>query len=830
MGYVARLVHGSKELSLNDSTYSLWTDFIPPAPARAVQMSAGTFRNKSGGKRMGSKALDRTWYFGVRILGASNADINNAAYRLQSFLDLVEDESNTLYFEYSPNNDVTYRPLYGQGFYRYPLKDGTVSIWDMYSVSDLSTKAMVCPVTLIVGPYAEGLEQRLGTASGYVVEDTVGAIDGRSRAVIVDKGITNLFTNPILGHSTYSNDYTVSNAALQMSKNTDKAFVAYGVNSVKLVNTDSVSRFFSTSINEASTASRTLSCYARLPDGSAISATQCALYHGAAKTTVYTAVPNGNGWYRLTSTFARTTGAIETGLQVEAGYTVYADGFQFEGVSNAHQLSCGDFLGNAWTGTAHDSTSTSTAGMLRFPFSTMIDLGEFTIEVALEMSHASTFGSRMYIYTASTATTFRAMFFDTDDKFYFGDGTTQISTAAQTFAAGDKFVFHFVASKAGGLKLYVNGVDSGSAGGYVPIATPGDYLYIGSDNATYWGDMKFKLFKTYRRAMTQAEVTARYNNLSPLITDNQYIEPIPYLWNKDGDGIVDNCDDSTRDNWAIANGIPGNTAAQTEIQLTSSVSLGTGNAMGLYLSNFTMDRYIPMSTFYGELQGSVDANSSNGEFERQSVTAATVSYTMAITTTPDLLEALSGKEFYAFCRVADAGATLKLKTYMRFGNDTPYDSDWETATSDSDFTIRRTKSVSIPDYRTMLMKYGYTMTFAANSGIYIAAGRSTSGAANVDIDFYQIFPRPITGMLHNSAVGTAGAQYSSKDHRWRAISSANLMTTELVQTQGDRLELEPNKVNALLSLIGWEEGAAAVTIAATLTYNSIVIIPRWELL
>jgi len=167
---------------------------------------------------------------------------------------------------------------------------------------------------------------------------------------------------------------------------------------------------------------------------------------------------------------------------------------------------------------------------------------------------------------------------------------------------------------------------------------------------------------------------------------------------------------------------------------------------------------------------------------------------------------------------------------MKFGNDTPFDSDWLSALSDSDFTIRHTRSISIPDYRTLLMKYGYTMTFSANSGIYIAAGRTTSGAANVDIDFYQIFPRPCVRMVHNSAVATTGARYTSKDHRWRAISSANLMTTELVETRGDRVELEPGKVNTLISLIGDETSAAAATIAATLTYNFIYVIPRWELL
>src|SRR5512139_876580 len=208
MGQIARLIYGSDTLDLDDNTYTLMPDFRPPAPARAVNLASGTFRNKRGGRRAGSQPKDRRWGFSVRCLGASAAETHGAIHRLQWFLDRCADTADTLYLEYSPSDAVSYNPLWGQQIYRYEIKDASVDPWDAYGVFTTHDEGIVAYVSLLIGPHANGLKQRVASALGGVIEDTLGMVDGSSRGLNVPEGTTNKYTNPILGNATFGNTWT----------------------------------------------------------------------------------------------------------------------------------------------------------------------------------------------------------------------------------------------------------------------------------------------------------------------------------------------------------------------------------------------------------------------------------------------------------------------------------------------------------------------------------------------------------------------------------------------------------------------------------------------
>src|SRR3990167_22495 len=156
MGYIARLIYGSRELDLNDATYSLGPDFAPPGPVEAINIASGTFRNTSGGEVTGTTPQDRELDFSVRILGASSAETHSAGRQLIAFLNLCKDKSEKLYLEYDPSDAVPYRPLWGQSVYRYHIKAVVqASLWDAYFAgSTARSEILVLPLVLLIGPHA----------------------------------------------------------------------------------------------------------------------------------------------------------------------------------------------------------------------------------------------------------------------------------------------------------------------------------------------------------------------------------------------------------------------------------------------------------------------------------------------------------------------------------------------------------------------------------------------------------------------------------------------------------------------------------------------------
>jgi hypothetical protein len=410
MAYLAKLEWGSRKLDLNDGTFSLGNDFVPPSTDYNLNIAEGTSANiNAGGEVVGMRALDRDWSFPVRILGASDVETHMAARQLRAFLALAHDNRNTLYFCYKPNDDYDFEPLWGQhgSYIRYEVKHADAPIGQQYSqgssASPIYTRALIVNVNMLISPYALGKKQRLGSATGFVLEDTIGTVDGFSRGVIVGGAQDNLVSNPIFGHGTWNNNWSVSNAALKATENTDERFVLFGTSSTKLVNTDAgTDRSWRVSVTTAGAASICQGmCYVKKEDESAITTADCQLtYGGSNQTTTFT--NRGDGWYEATAdiTGVDPAAAANFGILVKSTMAVYADGFQFiESLTYPVPFRHGDMLGVTWSSTAHDSNSDATGGRIRVAMANIFDNMEGTIRVVAKMNNINTdYATDKYIF------------------------------------------------------------------------------------------------------------------------------------------------------------------------------------------------------------------------------------------------------------------------------------------------------------------------------------------------------------------------------------------------------------------------------------------------
>lgn len=820
--YKAKLEWGKYSLNLNDGRYAIGTDFTPPATAVTAYFASGTSANKyGGGSKAGEKAQNIAWQFTVECSGVSEAEVRRAVTDLTNFLTHAGDTTTPLYFAWQGNSNISVEPTWGQegaGIRFEIVHSDTPAIGQRYGLAN--TRKVSIPVTfsVTIKPFGFGKRQKLATASGGILEDTIGTTDGRSRGLQVPEATTNKMTNPVFGHGTWNNGWT-EGAGATASQNTDKDFVLWGKSSAKVTADGAASRTFVQSINVGNTNTHVLSAYVKLPDGGAITSANLQLLP-IGITETYTSL--GDGWYKVSGSFAGTAGALNHGIILPgvAGWTVYLAGIQLEEKAYDTPLCYGDMLGCAWTGTAHASTSTRTLGLVKV--SGQHDISEGTFIIAWQASIAST------SYTANGT----LLHDDNTDmlfqwewstlKWGFTDGVNTVNSAADSFSSGDVFIFHVVYGPSG-LNIYKNGVSvaSGSTyspGGAVPLAH--NNLVIGSTAAgTGRSRGTIRGLSVYPHELTAAEVLADYNNISPILEDGQGLAPIPWLWTKDGDNVVDNANDSNRDNFIIANGIAGDMQAISVFDITQSHAAGTtGDAI---YSLLKLDTFQKPDNFYGEFNGTVDANSSGGEYEQISIgTSPTFEY-ITITNYLDILRQLAGVGVRVICRLYDAGSNLRLATYILQGSGA-YTTTTISPTTTTQFRTFITPAGAIAALSPQIMAWGEA-DGGGNLGIGLSLSRST-GTANIRLDYIQIAFEPI--FIVKERTGN-NSSYIINGDEVVMYSGATIDTSSGEGSIGGKLELSPNKYNILFNVIGDAENNHLITY--TLTYNSVHITPRWRI-
>jgi len=833
MAYVAKLTRGNRTLDLSSGRYSLADDFVPPTTTERIQTSGGTATNRFGGaNRVGMVAVNSSLSFGINIAGSSAAEIEQAINDVDKFLRQAGDESDPLYFEWRPDNNVPAEPIWGQfgAYLRSEVIWGAIyKPQDYGSAGQRTTLLTGVPVEMEIKPYARGLSQRVGSAKGFVWENNIFSEDGLNAGLHIGEAITNQHTNPIFGHATFDNGWTPL-ANLTVSKNTDKRFRLFGKASAKLTSRSTTLSAFtqSVTIGGGGYSASSVSYYVKLPDGGPVSSTQIdIIYDSVFQTTIYTEV--SNGWWRISAIVAGTGAATNAGIRVKNGHTVYLDGAQATNQDAIRPLIHGYLLGCVWDGTAHASTSTATVAYLRFPAEQQIDVGGGTMLIVWKADNANTLYTVSANYLLRNITSNMALYFDgVNDRFTFTDGVNSANGVTRSFSIGDTFIIHCTWKKTNGIHLYINGIEDGSGNSTYTPPTLGAVNYLGSTAAPllHIGGT-FKGLSFYSHEMTAAQVLADYNNAQPLIADNQMLEPIPYRWTKDGDDIVDNAiQGTTYHNYAVFGGIPGNVPAETE----HLIDVGTmGSETKLILAQAELDEWADPEGNYFRNAGGTATTSADVSSDVRTESVNTTNVFVTALTDINYFDPLAGRSLALIARLSDAGANLTAATFWDLTGANTVLTDFKAIAADATRRVFVLDNILVPTKRDLLAHRRSSLIVLDNQvDIGVVLVRTSAGAANVTIDYVFLAPRPLLELTYSGLSASDFFLISGREAYIVQASGTQYNLTGKPATVGrDPLELLPNKVNILFSLLGGD--GEANTITRTLTYVYTDIIPRYAI-
>jgi hypothetical protein len=831
MGYLAKLIYGTQTLNLNDGTYALMLDFRPPAPVRVVNFASGTFRNKSGGERVGVQPKDRAWAFSIRILGASAADTHTALRNLQFFLDKCNDSAETLYLEYNPSDAVSVNPTWGQSVYRYEIKDATLDTWANYSISTLRNIAIVALVTLTIGPYAIGLPQQLGNAAGGIFEDNRLAVDGISRGTVIPGVTTNLITNPIV--SAAITNWTTYGAGSVISRVIDDGPIGVCSTCAELYAADVATGILVNATNRvAITAGNTytVSVYAKCKSRSAYTFILQIDWRNAAGANIsYSNSGNltmTDSWARYSLTAAApalTVTAYFGIIRITTGVNVFrATAAQFENTAEPTPFCYGDMLGVTWTGTAHASSSTRTAAQVRLPTG-KLNPGQGSIVVGWTPGYSDDYAlSQMFFHTDTV--NFRGYFNATGDLFQFDDGTNTAASAAQVFTAGSTAqILIFTWSGTNGLVIYKNGSSVATSATYTAPLW-GTQLWIGSTNAASGQNGGIiHLFNIYDKELTGAEALALSTDLAGWIQGGdgtgQGLGGVPWIWTDDGDGVVENHYDSgPHKNWAVAGGVPGSAEADTVFDMVQSVDFSTNKS--IWISNCPVNTYLYTMPIRYDLSGTADVGNSSGDAYKSATVDTSLSTTFygPASMTAGAYEQLRGKEYYVFARVYDAGTAMTAMSYFQLASYSGYYTRFVPVSAPSVWRTMILPSLPIQDYSVDM--FG---AYPASSDAYTGPQfQRTTGSAAFRVDFYMLMFRPVVRI--RAAAAQVGVYYHNRD---AYLYDTSWQLSQVATVSGDPVELSPGKANILLFHIG--DTDVAPVISDTLALNKVIVTPRWWL-
>ncbi|OGK16878.1 hypothetical protein A3H80_04655 [Candidatus Roizmanbacteria bacterium RIFCSPLOWO2_02_FULL_37_19] len=193
--------------------------------------------------------------------------------------------------------------------------------------------------------------------------------------IFIEEGTTNKITNPSFDHTTYNTNWDAVGANLTASENTTAPYYKFGSKSLKLIaSADAIagtSNMDTIGIDPNSTATHTLSFYAYdgttgNVGGTVSSSIVKPVWEGVAQAGgTYTDM--GGGWWRVTYATTTTDATNEYGVEAQVSKTIYIEGVQLEALAYATTYTDGTLgTGYSWTGTAHESTSSRTAGALAY--------------------------------------------------------------------------------------------------------------------------------------------------------------------------------------------------------------------------------------------------------------------------------------------------------------------------------------------------------------------------------------------------------------------------------------------------------------------------------
>jgi len=776
---------------------------------------------RSGGTAISKQYVNRDLPIPIYAKGSSSAETHGTVSQLESFIERsLADQSDKLYFVFGSSNAITYTPKWGQLFMKYEIRvnHGSFPTGGNYGTASVREQFVSYTLPLEAAPFATGERQRIASATGGILEHTWATEHGLSRGLVIPGAFTNYVQNPIFGHSTWNTGWT-DGGDVDSYQNTDKKFVLFGNNSAKVVSVGATNRFFRTSVTLAAS-THTLGIIAKLPDGGAVSSPPIVLlYNGGALTETYRHL--GDDLYLVYANETGTGGAANFDIFVTEGHTAYI-GYAFATDTDYPVAPLyGDLLDCAWSSTAHNSDSTRTAARWRIATDDFFDLAEWAIHVTWIAPYDSDTipdFTRIWEINATTNIEFRWV----TNAWRLTDGTNNANASGgdSTFSEGDILDFICVGGP-NGLVIYKNGASIASNATYT-ISDSHDYFYLGSSAAVgNHNEGTHSNLVSWNREITAAEALAYNNNISPYVNGGdglgQCINPIPWLWTDDGDDTVDNCYDSTHENFIVVGGIPGNVHASTEFILDTNIQ-NNNFALSLqeYPNNYSLTNAL---LTFGDQQGTgTGATDCGAEVVRVTLSTEKIIGILAGSTRADIYNDLGfTKDYYVIARIKDAGSDLQARaSVLSISGSRIYSSEWQNIDPDSaTFGLYRIGPVRLEHLiKGDIVKYdGVAVTLSI---------KRTTGSASIDIDYVCAAPEPflyIDNLLDNDM------RLVDKSVEFIGAGAAFIAKSD---GDGSIVELVPNRMNVLFSFI--EFGNSGNSISSTLVYNEIHITPRWSLL
>jgi hypothetical protein len=824
----ARLVRGNATLNLDSGRFSIADGCRPPSIQREYNLAAGSAANTLGGADVvSSKASNRDWTFIVRDLGSSVADVESGARAISNFLMGAGDASTPTYFEFKTDNLPI--PLWGQfgAPLRFEVVTGYAELGAQYdSAHYLRARGIEIAVTLTIKPVAVGFHQRLATAMGGILEDTIGAVDGTSRGLIIPPITYNLVRNPVLVNGT--TNWAVGTGMVLASS--DEQQLVTGMHSAKVVKPHGAAGTtltFDSGIVFSAGSSYYVSCFIRRRDGAAITGTDVPnMFVENTSVAVRVIRDAGNGWYRVASSARAASGSTSNcGIYLAEG-SYYVALPQCETNYWDTPAGYGDMLGWSWTGTAHASASLRAAGSARLPVaSDTIDLSNATIRVVWKTPYDNTYARNMFLFSTDGATRVYALFRASDDEIVMTDGTNSVASAAQTFAVDTWMVLHFVFTS-GRMEIWRDGVRIANGATYTQPSGI-TYLYLGSDGSggvPCFGPFTAAVFDA---ALTTAQIQADYANIAPILARGERVEAIPWLWTKDGDDIVDNYYDATHNNFFICGGIPGSLPADYRLAINHQQAADPYGENQFCLSNLDLDVAINPNFLFYDQSGSAGSGLVGGQ-ELVSSKAAMAWLDLSTNILASQERYLEGREIFTLVRVLDAGSGSLAWAGVTVAGSNVFSS------AVVPFSAAHRTVVILPPYIVPKVATPLSLINLAPAVLSVRAMLGRQGTTHdFSVDFYTIMPSPLMVIDQPYATWWASKMLVHDgviDH-YRGSDSYPSTLFDYQYTgsyRGRWVDLLPGRINHLFVM-----GMAGTYLDTTITHVFTItgqVAPRWGLL
>lgn len=826
MSIIAEFRQGGDRLNLvgylsGESRYDLDEDFHPPDDSGESVIYGAAM---DIGQRVVNRMDDRnvTWEFTVHVHGSTRSELKRGIGDLRNFLRRAGKEENPLHFVWREFGDYAFEPTHGSlgKFYRYEITNGTVLTGSNYAgMVGGQFYAVTVRLTTKPRPFRRILS---GLGAGSLVEDIYGAPNGRSRGLRVNPETTNYITNPIFDNPDVWNQDWTAGGDLYCDQNSDPRYYLFGKSSARLVydgagTGGTADTFLTATTTSALGVAMVISCFVKKVDGAAIESSDFFFVRGSTSIIGMgsgSPLPIGDGWYWCW--VATTSNGGNYGIRLNnSGKYLYIDGFQLEYGSKPTFLVYGDQVGSTWSSTPHASTSTRAAGSVKWPRKIVLpSYSEGTIRLIWRPDFSTKYASSGSIHYLYSDNVIDISYDGINNRFAASDGSNSVDSTSTVLGNREFYVIHLTFDAQNGLALYVDGVQVDTNGSYTlpPVASAGTYIFLGSGtSALNHAEGTFYGFAVFDREMSDDQVAADYNALSPMLDNEERVDQIPWFWTLTG-GRVYTQNDDAQNNYLIAGGFSGDVVTP-EIYLSGASALDTYDE--IHLGRLAVDprdfaQIIATGVvndrdlLFHDKNATSDSTCSGGGYEQITLNTGGTTISLFNSLFSRQNSYFQGKPVSVMGRVCDAGgggvANLQTSVTYRFGAQT-YTPDYVNlpALSASVFGLIEFGQVTFPPGTRFRPEGGMWDRLYVTPII-----KRSTGSGNFRTDFIALLPWP----LHIFCDGITMTRFVLRGDAVRCVrgtytaGDAEIELADTLQYDGWGVEFEGDRLNIVNFLIG----------------------------